>query len=420
MKIFRKVPLLLCLLIIGIASCKKSGIAPPGFKGKDLGLTSLDLQKVTADNAFAIKLFKNLDSANAASATTAGSNLFISPLSVSFALGMTSNGAAGQTLTAFQNTLNFAGLTQTQVNNYYNTLVTNLPQLDPNTTVDIANSIWYRQGFSVQPLFMQTNTNYFHAQVQALDFSSPSAVSTINNWVSSNTKGFIPSIINQIPGDAEMYLVNAIYFKSSWKESFDPANTKPQAFYLADNSQVQTSFMTGTIDFNYYTDAGVNIYELPYSNNKYSMVIVLPVGGATVAQAATNLTPAQWQTWMTGLKPTNSVLTLPKFKFSFGANLNSALTDLGLGVAFSDDANFSLINPASSLKISQVLHKAFVETDESGTTAAAATSVGIISSIAFQPFTTTINHPFIFAIREVSSGLVLFVGTVNNPTLAGN
>jgi serpin B len=419
MKTFRKTPLLLCLLIIGIASCKKSGIAPPGIKGKDLGLTSLDLQKVTADNAFAIKLFKNLDSANAASAATAGSNLFVSPLSVSFALGMTSNGAAGQTLTAFQNTLNFAGLTQAQVNNYYNTLITNLPQLDPNTTVDIANSIWYRQDFSVLPQFLQTNSTNFHAQIQALDFTSPTAKTTINNWVSNNTKGFIPTIIDQIPSDAEMFLVNAIYFKSSWQESFDPANTKQQAFYLADNSQVQTSFMTGNIDFNYYTDANVNVYELPYSNNKYSMVIVLPIGSNTVPQLTAALSPAQWQTWMTDLKPVNSPITLPKFKFSFGANLNDALTDLGLGVAFSDDANFSLINPTASLKISQVLHKAFVETDESGTTAAAATSVGIITSIAFQPFTTVINRPFIFAIREVSSGLIVFAGTVNNPTLAG-
>ena len=415
MKIFRKVPLLLSLLIIGVASCKKSGIAPSGFKGKDLGLTPLDLQKVTADNAFAIKLFKNLDSTN-----TAGGNLFISPLSVSFALGMTSNGAAGQTLTAFQNTLNFAGLTQPQVNSYYKTLVTNLPQLDPNTTVDIANSIWYRQGFSVQPLFMQTNTNYFRAEVQAIDFNNPTAKTTINNWVSNNTKGFIPAIIDQIPGDAEMFLINAIYFKSSWKESFDPAKTKPQAFFLADNSQVQTNFMNGTIDFNSYTDANVNVYELPYSNSKYSMVIVLPVGHATLQQVAANLSPAQWQTWMSGLKPVNSVLSLPKFKFSFGVNLNNPLEELGLGIAFTNNANFSLINPTAQLQISQVLHKAFVETDESGTTAAAATSVGVTISVALSPFATSIDHPFIFAIREVSSGLIVFAGVVNNPTLGGN
>ncbi len=145
-----KTPLLLCLLIIGIASCKKSGTVSPDNKGKNLVLTALDQQKVTADNAFTLNLFKNLDNAN-----TSGTNLFVSPLSVSFALGMTSNGAAGQTLTAFQNTLNFAGLTQAQVNDYYNNLITNLPQLDPNTKLDIANSIWCGRGFSVLPQFLQ-------------------------------------------------------------------------------------------------------------------------------------------------------------------------------------------------------------------------------------------------------------------------
>ena len=414
MMLLSKTPLLLLLLSIGIASCKKSGTVSPASKGKNLVLTSLDQQKITADNAFTLNLFKNLVSAN-----TGGANLFVSPLSVSFALGMTSNGAAGQTLTAFQNTLNFAGLTQAQVNDYYNNLITNLPQLDPNTTHDIANSIWYRQGFNVLPQFLQADSTYFHAKIQALDFTNPASVNTINGWVNDNTGGKIPTIINQIPGDAVMYLVNAIYFKSTWQESFDPTNTRPLPFYLADNNAVQASFMTGKIDFNYYNDNTVSVYELPYSNSKFSMVIILPVQGTSVNQLATGLNQAQWQTWMAGLKPLNNTITLPKFKFSYDDTLNTALTDLGLGIAFSDNANFSLINNGIPLKISQVVHKAFVETDESGTTAAAATSVGVVALVAtVSP--PVINHPFIFAIREMNSGLILFTGTVNNPLLTGN
>jgi serpin B len=414
MILLSKTPLLLLLLCIGIASCKKSSTLSPASKGKDLVLTSLDEQKVTADNAFTLNLFKNINGAN-----TGGTNLFVSPLSVSFALGMTSNGAAGQTLTAFQNTLNFAGLTQAQVNDYYSNLITNLPQLDPNTKLDIANSIWYRQGFSVLPQFLQTDSTYFHAKIQALDFTNPASVNTINSWVNDNTGGKIPTIINQIPGNAVMYLVNAIYFKSTWKESFDVNATRPQPFYLADNSAVQANFMTGKIDFNYYNDNTVSVYELPYSNNKFSMIIILPAQGTSVNQLATGLDQAQWQTWMTSLKPVNNTITLPKFKFSYNDTLNSALTDLGLGVAFSDNANFSLINNGVPLKISQVVHKAFVETDESGTTAAAATSVGIVALIATAS-PPVINHPFIFAIREMSSGLILFAGTVNNPLLPGS
>jgi serpin B len=413
-----KTPLLLLLLISGLASCKKAGVITPAAnntnKGKSLVLTALDKQKITADNAFTLKLFRNLDSAN-----TGNTNLFVSPLSASFALGMTSNGSSGQTLTAFENTLNFAGLTQAQVNGYYNNLITNLPQLDPNTTLDIANSIWYKQGFSVLPQFLQTDSAYFHAQIQALDFSTPAAVTTINNWVSTNTKGYIPSIISQIPGNAVMYLVNAIYFKSIWNEKFDPTQTKSMPFYLAGNSTVQASFMTGRVDFNSYFDTNVDVFELPYSNSKYSMVIVMPASNTTALnEVVAGLDSAQWQTWMAKLSPVKTAITLPKFKFSYDTLLNNALTDLGLGVAFSDTANFSLINPTMPLKISQVVHKAYVETDESGTTAAAATSVGIITAIAAP--TPLINRPFIFAIREMSSGLILFVGTVNNPLLAGN
>lgn len=414
----RKTPLLLLLLIIGCASCKRAGVTPAANninKGKDLVLTSLDQQKITADNAFALKLFRNLDSAS-----TSDTNLFISPLSVSFALGMTSNGSSAQTLTAFENTLNFAGLTQAQVNGYYNNLVTNLPQLDPNTTLDIANSIWYRQGFSVQPQFLQTDSSYFRAQIQSLDFTSPAAVTTINNWVSNNTKGFIPSIITQIPGNAVMYLVNAIYFKSIWKEKLDPSQTQSKPFYLAGNSTVQADFMTGTVDFNAYFDNSVDVFELPYSNSKYSMVIVMPASStASLSSLTANLDQAQWKTWMSKLSPAKTSITLPKFKFSYNKVLNNALTDLGLGVVFSSNADFSLINPTVPLEISQVVHKAYVETDESGTTAAAATSVGIVVTTVPAP-APPINRPFMLAIREMSSGLILFVGTVNNPTLMGD
>jgi serpin B len=414
MKTFLRTPLLIIgLLVIGLASCKKSAVGPkPG--GKNLVIAADEVPEITADNAFAIRLFKSLDSTN-----TGGANLFISPLSVSFALGMTSNGANGATLAAFKKTLNFAGLSQSQINDYYNNLITNLPQLDPNTTLDIANSIWYRQGFSVLPQFLHTDSTDFHAQAQGLDFSSASAPATINNWVNTNTHGFIPAIIKNIPGDAVMYLVNAMYFKSSWQEKFDVAQTHTAPFYLADNSTVQTSFMVGTVDFNFYNDGKAAVFELPYSNNKYSMVIVEPGFTSSLADITASLDSAQWQTWVTNLKPMGGSITLPKFKFSYGSLLNNSLINMGLGIAFSDNADFSLINPSTRMKISQVVHKAYVETDESGTTAAAATSVGVVA-LSAPAGLPPINHPFLFAIREKSSGIILFIGTVNNPTLSGD
>jgi serpin B len=409
--VLRKTPLfVLFLLCIGFASCNKAGVVP--VKGMDLVLTPVEQQKVMADNAFTLKLFKNLDSAN-----TGNANLFISPLSVSFALGMTSNGSGGQTLAAIRNTMDFNGFTQDQVNSYYNKLITDLPKLDPGSTINIANSIWYRQGFSVLPQFLQTNSDNYHAQIQALDFNNPSAPGTINNWVSQQTNGKVPTIVDQIPSNVVMYLINAMYFKSSWNEKFDPAKTGPLPFYLADNSQVQANFMDGKIDYKRFDNNEAHVFELPYVNKKYSMVIVMPNSGTSVQQLVAGLDSVKWQSWMTSLVPYNSELKLPKFKFSYGANLNNALTSLGMGIAFSDHADFSGINATLPLNITRVDHKAFIEVDESGTTAAAATVVVIGVSAVLNPPPTVIDHPFIFAIREMSSGLILFTGVVNNPTL---
>ena len=418
MELKRITPLLLFIFVAGLASCHKGANVTPHLPGKVLVLTAAEKQKVTADNAFSIRLFQSVDSTN-----NSGANLFLSPLSVSFALGMTSNGAQGATLAAFQKTLGFAGLTQSQVNEYYNNLITNLPQLDPYTTLNIANSIWYEQSFSVSSSFLQTDSAYFHAQIQSLDFTSASAPGTINNWVSNATKGEIPSIISQIPPDMVMYLVNAMYFKSTWKEQFDASQTKPGTFYLADNSTVQAPFMTGKIDFNFYSDQNALVYELPYSNNEYSMVIVEPTSKNTLASLIPLIDSAQWQKWMTSLEPINNTLIMPKIKFSYSANLNQPLTNLGLGVAFTTSADFLLINPNPiwNLRISQVVHKAFVDVDESGTTAAAATSVGIEGDTApAQIPPQPINHPYLFAIRQMSSGIIVFIGTVNNPLLTGN
>ncbi len=409
----KKLCLLLLLPLTYLSACKKSSVVSPG-KGMNLSLTPIEQQKVITDNGFALRLFKNLDSAN-----TNGSNLFVSPLSVSFALGMTSNGANGKTLTAIQNTMGFNGFTQDQLNSYYNKLLTDLPKLDPNTTLNIANSIWYRQGFSVLPDFLKTNNTSYNAKIEALDFSNPSSVNTINNWVNTQTEGKIPAVVNAISPSDVMYLVNAIYFKSTWKEKFNVAGTHSQTFYLDDNSQVQTNFMNGTIDFNVYKSTDATVVELPYSNSKYSMVIVVPPANTSVHQLIAGIDSAKWQNWMAGLKPVNGQLSLPKFKFAFGTQLNSALIDLGMGIAFSKNADFSLISATSPLQITSVNHKAFIDVDETGTTAAAATTV-VVGLTATPVFYVNINHPFLFAIREMSSGLILFTGTVNNPALAGN
>lgn len=401
--------IVLSLFVIALASCNKSNVDPD--TGKSLVLTPVEEQKVSADNAFTLKLMKNVSGAN-----TTGANLFLSPLSVSFALGMTSNGSSGETLSAIRNTMEFSGFTEDQVNSYYSKMMSELPQLDPKTTISIANSIWYKQDFSVLPQFLQTNSNFYHAKVQALNFSDPSAKAQINNWVSSSTNGKIPTIVDDVPGTAIMYLINAIYFKGSWKTKFDAANTAKAPFNLANGSTVQADFMSkNDLVVKKFVNSEVTVAELPYSNNKFSMVIVMPSGDKSVSSTIANLDSVKWKSWISGLTPSETLVKLPKFKFSYDIKLNAPLIALGMGIAFSSGADLTRINAGGGLFISEVKHKAFVEVNEDGTTAAAVTSVSIgVSAPAPQP-PLIFDHPFLFVIRETSSGLILFAGTMNNP-----
>jgi len=400
----------LLLLVILIASCGKRLVKPNLGTGINLDLNATEQQNAAADNAFTFNLFKTIQATN-----TSNANLFTSPLSVSMALGMTSNGAKGATLEAINNTLGFGGFTQDEVNGYFNKLITELPKVDPNTTLNIANSIWYRQGFSVLPQFISTDSNYFHAKIEALDFNNPSSTATINNWVNDQTHGKIPTIVDQISPDDIMYLINAIYFKSVWDTKFDQAQTHNQAFYLPDNSTVQASFMQGKVNYKTYTGSDASVVELPYINNKFSMVIVSPNSNTTLSNLVANLDTLTWHRWMSGLLQQNGDVIMPKFKFSYDILLNGALSQLGMGNAFSGSADFTGINPFGGLQITKVQHKAFVAVDETGTEAAAVTSVVIGVTAILNPPPVTIDHPFLFVIREMKTGLILFAGTMNNP-----
>lgn len=405
-------PLSLVAVLFVIASCKKDNKKPSPDTGINLSLNATEQQQAAGDNTFTFNLFKTV-----AASSANGTNLFVSPLSVSMALGMTANGANGQTLTDMRSTLGFNDFTEDQVNSYYNKLVTQLPQLDPNTTLKIANSIWYDQKFSVLPQFIKTDSTWFNARVQSLDFAAPASVNTINDWVSGQTNGKITRILNKIADDEVMFLVNAIYFKSTWKSKFDPAKTHKLPFYTDGTNSVQADFMQDDISYNAYTDDKVRVIELPYSNEKYSMVIAVPNGNNTLADLLPTLNSDTWNNWMSKLSNATRSISIPKFNFTYSVELNSALTTLGMGVAFTKAADFTRINSNGNLLITDVLHKAYVAVDESGTEAAAATSVGVGTTTVQEPM--LVNKPFVFVIREMKTGLILFTGTVSDPTQSG-
>lgn len=374
-------------------------------------LTIAETQVVQAGNSFGFKLFQDLDRRAGAE------SVFFSPLSVSMALGMTLNGAAGTTAEAMTGTLGFAGIGQPAINDSYRGLIDLLGGLDPSVAFQLGNSIWYRPELAVRQEFVTTNQRYFDAEVRALDFSDPNAGPTINGWVSQRTSGKIPEIVPQVlPGDAVMYLINAIYFKGAWSNKFDKTATRDDTFTLADSTQVPCKMMHLKADFAYTETGQFQAVDLPYGQADYSMTIVLPKAPETTATLVGQLDPTRWQEWLQGLRKREIDLFLPRFRLAYEQQLNAPLTALGMGVAFRpEEADFSRMadTGAARLYISEVKHKSVVDVDEEGTEAAAATSVEVgLTSAPLQTPVMRLDRPFVFFIREQRSGTVLFMGKV--------
>lgn len=410
---------ILCLMIvilISCFSCEKS--EDPVHPGKKITITKTTSEIITADNAFGLELFQKVVASD-----TEADNIFISPTSVALALAMTYNGADGETKTAMENTLKKNGFTIDEINTSYKSLIDALVSVDPKVLLEIANSIWYRQEFSVLPEFISVNQEYYDAEVSPLDFNLPSAPDVINNWVADKTHDKITQIINEIPGDAVMYLINAIYFKGIWLYEFDEEYTNDDLFYLKGGSSITVPFMQQEATLRYATNALFSMIELPYGEGNYNMIVMLPHTGSTTEDIVALLTAENWDGWIIALTEQNVKVMLPKFKFEYKNKLNDELDAMGMGVAFSDQADFSKINPEEDLFISKVLHKSFVEVNEEGTEAAAVTAVEIsLTSVGPEPDYTLFkaDRPFLFAIREKDTGAIIFIGSLQNPLSGSN
>lgn len=398
------------LIILSASSCEKENMG--ANVARELDLTPDEQNIVRQGNAVAFELFRQA-SANLGSSD----NIMLSPVSLNAALAMTANGAEGPTKDEMYQAMGLEGMDEHAVNRYYEKLITGLPLVDPTSTLDVANSIWYREGFSVLPSFLDTNREFFNASVEALDFSDAAAADRINSWADHHTHGKIPSIVEDIPANMVMYLINAVYFKGMWHHPFDPDQTTQRTFNLPDNRPLTTDFMRLEASFSLYQGEIADIIELPYGEGAYSMVVVKPKAGNTPADVINHLaTSESWDGWTQGLRSSRANLQLPKFKFSYDRTLNADLMGLGMKRAFTDQADFSRINPDEDLLISEVRQKTFVEVNEEGTEAAAVTSVGV--GVTSMPVVTSfdVNSPFLFVIREANTGLILFVGQVNDPS----
>lgn len=402
------------LTLLGLfisSACTRDMSTEPGNKiVRELTQSEKQITQASAD--FGLNLFKKIVT------DESENNVFISPLSVSMALGMTLNGANGETETAMQKTLGFEGMNQDEINNAYKSLIALLTSIDPKVQFEIANSIWSRNGFQVEQEFVDINKNYFDAMVKSLDFSSSAATKTINSWVNDKTHAKIPTIVDAIPPDAVMYLINAIYFKGTWTFEFKKADTQNETFFVTDALQVETPFMRQTNNnFAYVQNDLFQAVDLPYGNEQFRMTVLLPAYNKGVDDIIEQLDSTSWSNWTHSFQQQKGTLQMPKFKLEYKKSLSAVLQAMGMGVAFSGSADFTGINKNGNLFISEVLHKTFVDVYEEGTEAAAVTSVEISLTSVGGPsgFFMRVDRPFLFAIREKSSGTILFIGKVNNP-----
>ena len=398
---------MLILALFAVQSCEKTDPGPKEPNKIELNKKAAEI--LQADRQFAFELFKEIHSLSDAE------NMMISPLSTSYALGMTLNGAEGTTRDAFRSVLHFEDLTDQEVNESYQDLMSQLVTLDKEVQFSIANSIWYKLGYNVLEAFISTNQEYFDAAVEELDFSDPGAKDIINGWIEEKTNDKIKDMLDYIPTNAVMYLINAIYFNANWKYQFDPEETFEDDFNLEGGGTHRCDFMQLEGAFNYTSQGTFSAVELPYGDSAFSMVLLLPKPEVSIEALVASLNAENWDSWMNAAYPTNVLIQLPKFKYDFKSLLNDPLTELGLGIAFTESADFTRITPGGGIYISRVIHQTFIDVNEEGTEAAAATIVEMIETSMPEITQFRADKPFLYMIKENSTGALLFMGKVGRP-----
>lgn len=404
------------LLVFGLGllftQCKKESSPPTNTVDFSCNDQPTVCELTAGNGNFALEVFRQINNDE-----PADKNIFISPFSMSTALAMTTNGAAAQTLDDMRSTLKISNLAMQSVNDSYKTLLATLPNLDANTKLQIANSIWPQTDYPVLPSFLDLNSTYFNSEVVPVDFKdAPVVIDKVNTWVSDKTEGLIEETLDELPSGVVMLLINAIYFNGSWKTKFDAADTEPATFNAPNGPEQVDMMHIAESDFDYFENELFQAIDLPYGDSIFSMSVFLPKAGHDANEVIEEMTPANWEQWISAFQLHAVELFFPKFKLDYDLKMKRTLSDMGMGLAFSDAADFTNMIDGGGVKIDEVIHKAVVEVSEKGTEAAAVTVVQIIeTSAGAGPPSVNVNRPFVFVIRDNKTNSILFMGKVVNP-----
>lgn len=409
--ILRSAASALLVLPIMLLSCSKNDEILPS-EPVPISLTTDQTALIESGNEFAFDIFKNIISGE-----NEGKNVMISPLSISSALSMTINGANGETREAMLEALRLKGITVDAVNKAYRDLTKALISVDKRVLISIANSVWTEDDFNVKKAFIDVLTQYYDAQSEAFDINDPNAPARMNAWIENKTNGLIKDMIESLDDNTVMLLINAIYFKGKWASEFDRTKTENLPFYLTSGS-VNVPMMKQKSDFSVYEGNGFVMAEFPYGQGNFVMDVFLPDQSSSLSGTMNLISDANFNGWISQMRKRETDVTFPKFKYGFKKKLKDVLSNMGMGIAFTDAADFSNISEQYDLLINEVTHQSFIETDEEGTEAAAATVVEIgLTSVGPSSFEFRMDRPFIFIIRETTTNSILFMGRVADPSV---
>ncbi len=381
-------------------------------------LNTVDPNLIRANTMFGFKLLNELHQPQQ------DKNTLLSPFSLSVALAMARNGAAGETQQAIVDALQLQALDPESINANYVYLQRALQAPDSKVTLEIANALWAAEGIELDPGFLDRNNQFLDTEVATLDFTDPTNVSTINESIDASTNGAIPSVVDAIAPQTIACLISGIYFKGSWQEEFDASLIRDEPFTLTNGSKKQIPMMRRTDWYPYYADDQFQVVSLPYENDQMGMYIFLPNRGTDLNTFLDRLNVEDWEGWMSRFSSREVSLVMPTFKLEYSVELRAALEQLAMGIAFDEDrADFSRMTASSvPVFISYLTHKAVVEVNEEGTEASTGSFIffddvpTIQAAESVPPIPFIVDRPFFFAIRDNQTGTILFMGVVMDPT----
>lgn len=379
----------------------------------DIALTKAQSELSSLSNDFTFDFMKIL-----ATKEDKNENLFASPFSLQTVLAMTAEGAVGDTRSEMLNALKLSGYSEEDIAGYFRTLIRALEGVDNTTMMEIANSFWSKQSIAIKDDYAARLKADYYAECQTLDFNGKVAAGAVNGWCSAKTHGMINKVVDEIPDDQMVSLINAIYFKGEWSDKFNEKNNYDDNFSNYDGSTRKVTLMSRGATMNVSVGERASALSLPYGNGAYAMTVILPAKGVDVNDVVASLDAETWREYRHGGDRYEVSLSLPKFETEYTAAdiCINTLNDMGMKNAFTRAADFTGISD-TRLFIDQVIHKAKVIVNEKGTEAAAVSYVGMrLTSVAapLRHLDFKVDRPFIYAISEVSTGAIVFIGVQRN------